>query len=98
MIHTIEISDQTAVAPLKKLFRKKLMTGGAVLRLKADLSPEQLEHIFSAFSEGATEHNVQGMVLRELAKEQTLSQGLTEKLSALKLQAVSRELQSTNRR
>ncbi len=96
MIHTIVIDAETELEPLKKLFRKKLMTGGAVFRLASELTDAELETIYSRFSSPQTQHDVSSMVLEELAGYKNTPEALLEKLSALKISPVNRALEKRN--
>ena len=80
MIHKILINEKTDLKELKKLFRKKLMTGGAVIRLEEGLNESQLISIYETFSIETEPNNVQSMVLRELAKESALPRQIRTKL------------------
>lgn len=92
-IHTIEIEESTELPELKKLFRKKLMTGGAVLRLQAGLDTKALHELFQRFSPDALEHNIASMVLREIAKSPNLSQELKSLLEETNIVSVQRTLE-----
>lgn len=86
MIHTIYVDADTEVAALKKLFRKKLMTGGAVLRLADGLTSEQFWSIFERFAPEAASHNLCSMVLRELLESPHSPADLKERLKSLGLE------------
>jgi len=96
MIHTLEIDCESEPQGLRKLFRKKLMTGGAVVRLKADLSPDEREQIFQTFAPDAKEHSLDAMVLTELAKSCGVEDGLYPKLEETRLVSVTRALLRNN--
>lgn len=66
MIHTIFIDENSEINGLKKEFRKKLMTGGAVIRLKPGLSEEQKNLVRNNFMPHAEPNNIAEMVLKEL--------------------------------
>ncbi len=89
MIHTIHVQPETTPEELKKLFRKKLMTGGAVIRLAAEVDDRAIEKIFETFKEGAEPENIRWMVLTEIAKRPGLSGELREKLEAAGISAKS---------
>lgn len=92
MIHTIEVDASTEIAALKKLARKKLMTGGAVIRLSPSLSTEEQNLVFDKFHTDATEYNLAGQVLVQLATKPDVEQALLERLSSLGLRVVDRAL------
>jgi hypothetical protein len=91
MIHTILIDTSVEPEALKKEFRKKLMTGGAVVRLPADLSDTGKNEIFATFAPHARPNNVCSMVLIELAKSSP-SFELAERLGATGFPQVQRAL------
>lgn len=91
MIHVLEIDENSEPVAVKKAFRKKLMTGGGVVRLKAGLSEDQLAHLVEVFSAGVVANGVQAMVLREVAKVSNLSSELRGRLQSLDLKEVSSE-------
>jgi hypothetical protein len=95
MIHTIEVDSTSTVSELKKVFRKKLMTGGAVVRLRPGLSSEELESIMQTFGPNAEPHSLQEMVLVELAKAGQLTDSAKSKLLELPLPAIRRLRKST---
>lgn len=92
MIHRIEVTSETDPAELKKLFRKKLMTGGAVIRLAQDVAAEDLRVIFTRFSPGAAPENLNSLVLAEIARAPQTDADLRRELSALALPNVQRAL------
>lgn len=92
MIHTIDITKESTPLEVKKVFRKRLMTGGAVVRLSQGLDAETLESLTDAFLLEATEHNVQGAVLREIASAQALPQSVRKRLFQAQLAVVDRAL------
>jgi hypothetical protein len=92
MIHEIEIDRESEPVSLKKLFRKKLMTGGAVFRLKPSLSDSEIAALFTLFSGEAQPHNMCSMVLVELAKSGRLNSEQFESLQKLGLANVERQL------
>ena len=85
MIHTICVDDSTEIKALKKEFRKCLMTGGAVVRLKNDLSTEQIAKMIEVFSPGAEPHSLQCMVLEEIARAPQTSPVQLSQLESLAL-------------
>ncbi len=82
MIHTLLVDAETTLPELKKLFRKKLMTGGGVIRLRPELTEAEHDKIFEHFSVDADAENIQGLVLTELAREPHLGTKLTQQLVA----------------
>jgi hypothetical protein len=87
MIHTISI-DST---------RKKLMTGGAVLRLAPGLSAEELIEIGKQFLPGVVENNVNSMVLAELARCPELPKSFVKELENLGVESISLALNTAER-
>lgn len=92
MIHTVYVDANTDVNALKKVFRKKLMTGGAVIRLADGLNEEQMWQIFHQFAADAVSHNVCSMVLRELAESPQTPPELLERLHAMGLQNLKKKV------
>lgn len=68
MIHKIEIDDTVTFDALAKEFRKKLMTGGAVVRLRDGLTSEQRERIRAEFEPHCKKFGIADEVIRELAR------------------------------
>lgn len=99
MISTIEITPESDPAQLRKVMRKKLMTGGAVIRIAPGLAAADLEAIFNRFSAppvenetdaggdsggaGPARHSASALVLKELAAEPDLDTTLRDRLMAL---------------
>ncbi|MCB0324271.1 MAG: hypothetical protein KDD69_11895 [Bdellovibrionales bacterium] len=92
MIHTLVIDGQSDPNGLLKEFRKKLMTGGAVVRLPDTLSAAELERVVERFTPEAAPHNLHSMVLVEVAKHASLTEALRSKLADLSLPNVQRAL------
>lgn len=92
MIHTIYVSAQSEPEELRKLFRKKLMTGGAVVRLVPGLRGEDLEAITKSFLPGAERHNLNSMVLSEVARATELSDETLNLLEQLPFENIKRVL------
>ena len=92
MIHRVEITPELSVAELKKVFRKRLMTGGAVVRLAESVQPEHYSELIARFGDGAVENGVQSLVLVELAECDALSEEQQLALAKLGLKNVSRSL------
>lgn len=94
MIHSVEVTDATSVEEFRKLFRKKLMTGGAKARIRAGLSNSQLESIYLTFSPEAEENNAAMSVLIALAEHKDLPESLERKLFSYSSRPLQRALQS----
>jgi len=92
MIHTILVSPETEHDELKKLMRKKLMTGGAVIRLSSELSNEQLEEICRKFSPLAERFSLAAEVLIQVAKHRALDSSTREELRTIGLPELSRTI------
>jgi hypothetical protein len=90
MIHRILVGPDTRVDELKKLVRKRLMTGGAVLRIAEDVTAGDLRAIVAEFAPGAESHGVQAAVLAEAARHPALPLELAALLRALGLPEVER--------
>ena len=85
MIHTIEVDADTDPEFLKKQFRKKLMTGGAVIRLKKGLSLLECERVVKKFLEFAAPHNFATMVIKEVLAMHRLSDEYLQEVEDKKL-------------
>ncbi len=85
MIHRILVGPETEISPLKKLFRQKLMTGGAVVRLRDGLNSNDLECMVDAFSEGVTPNGVQAAVLGEIARHPAATDSIRGSIAQLNL-------------
>lgn len=94
MIHTICVDEATELKSLKKEFRKCLMTGGAVVRLKPDLSTEQISQMIEMFSPGAEPHSLQCMVLEEIARAPQTNEHQLAQLKSLGLPQLTAVLDS----
>jgi len=92
VIHVVEIDAEISPDELRKQFRKKLMTGGAVLRLREGLSTQDLEKLYANFVDEALENNLAGLVLAELARAEQLPNKLRESLTSSGLSIVRRAL------
>ena len=68
MIHRVEIDETTSFEALKKEFRKKLMTGGAVVRIKPGLNEAQLAQIRAEFAPHCKSFGIADEVIKELSK------------------------------
>lgn len=95
MIELIEIDENTDPAQLKKLYRKKAMTGGGYLELKAGLGEEQLHLIFLRFLPEISSGNLAEQVLSLLARAAPAGGNLRRELAAIGNSAVARALEQT---
>ncbi len=82
MINILEIKADSTPASLLKEFRKKLMTGGATVKLNEHLSPEEVSGLYRLFAEGLVEsaHGLSALVLAEIAKHGQLSSDIRASL------------------
>ena len=92
MIHTVEVDTEISPSTLQKEFRKKLMTGGAILKVKSDLSAEDRLALFHRYLELAGRNNLASLVLIELARAAELSGELSALLAASDVPGVSQAL------
>lgn len=92
MIHTVHVDPSTTLLALKKEFRKKLMTGGAVLRIAEGLSADEQEQILSTFIDAAEPNNIAELVLRAFAEAEDTSTPVLERLRRLENISVKRAL------
>lgn len=92
MINSIEIDESTAPEALRKLFRKKAMTGGGFIRLKSGLEPAQLQSIFERFLPELLPDNLAERVMVALAQVSELPAGLAAELGKLDNYQVKRAL------
>ena len=92
MIHTLFVTPETEPEALRKLSRKKLMTGGAVVRLAPELGKEALHAIWAKFQPEAERFSLAAQVLTELAKHPELDEALNRNLRATNLPEVLRVL------
>lgn len=92
MIHTILVAGDVEPATLKKEFRKRLMTGGAVVRLRAGLTEGDVRSLFEKFVSEAKRYNLGALILEEIAKMKELPTDLKSSLLSLKIPEVSRHL------
>jgi hypothetical protein len=89
MIHTVIVDRLATPASLKKEFRKKLMTGGAVLSLSSELSEDDILELVTRFSADAHSNNLSELCLLEIAKlatELPLVRSALENLNSPKIQ------------
>lgn len=92
MIHRVEVDEETAPEELKKLFRKRLMTGGAVIRLRSGINFTGQEKLLARYLPLVQPNNIGSLVLRELAKERPLSPKVEEALRGLGYSLIQKEL------
>ena len=84
MIHTIEIDGSAELEPLRKEFRKKLMTGGGVIRIRAGLVASELQLLcdrFIASSEDRAQ-GVRALVGQELLRQENLPEAAKQVIIA----------------
>ena len=98
MIHTIAVAPGLTPEELKKLLRKKLMTGGAVVRLRPGLSEAQKHELFDVFAPVAERYSAAALVLRALAQDPTREESLTRKLEQVAVPEVARDLKGDSAR
>ena len=92
-IRTIQIDSSVTLPQLRKEFRKGLMTGGAVIRIRPGLSDTELEKLFSAVTAepdksepGDTRvDGVAAIVMQELLREANLPSHLKSQIYSLGL-------------
>lgn len=94
MIHTIPVAPGITPDELKKQLRKKLMTGGAVVRLRPGLSDAEKHELFEVFAPVAERHSAAALVLRALAQDPARSPSLSEKLEQVSVPEVVRDLRA----
>ncbi len=89
MIHTIEIDGSTELEPLRKEFRKKLMTGGGVIRIRAGLEASELQQLCDRFvasgvvSTGDEKpQGVRALVGQELLRQENLPEAARQVIIA----------------
>ncbi|MFN8389499.1 MAG: hypothetical protein U0136_04335 [Bdellovibrionota bacterium] len=98
MIHTVFVDTETALPELRKEVRKKLMTGGAVIRLRPGLSGEDRRRLFNSFLPNARPNSIAAQVLVQLAEAPDAEQALLAELTEVKLKEVSDALLNRTRR
>ena len=69
LIHTVFIDTSSEYQAIKKEFRKCLMTGGAVIRIKEGLTKNELLEIRNKFYSLLEPHNVASMIINEVDKK-----------------------------
>ena len=83
MIHTITIQVDTELTALKKDVRKKLMTGGAVVRLADSLSTEEIGILAERYIAEYQPNAISEMVLCEIARDTRASPEIAQKLAEI---------------
>lgn len=76
MIHLIEVTAETTPEGLKKLSRKKAMTGGFELQLARHLSGEQLRELVERFSGVLAEYRMGTSEFRSSNAYRVLAQAI----------------------
>ena len=92
MIHSIDVSLDSSIEQIKKVFRKKLMTGGARIELSEDVLPAQHDELFLKFIVDAKPNNIQCLILTELGRAKGLSKKNMARISTLQYPAINRAL------
>lgn len=72
MIHTLVVRPGMSAEELRKEFRKRLMTGGAVVRLPQRLTSEEQQLLVEEFLPIAIPHSAAAEVMRQLAAHSDL--------------------------
>lgn len=93
MIHTLPITSDTEPEAYTKLFRKKLMTGGAVVALADGLSDQECRAIGEKFIPKAVPHSIAAEVCRALALYPSTPPDTLDALRQLELPLVTLDLQ-----
>jgi hypothetical protein len=92
MIETIEIDGSAEPAGLRKLFRKKAMTGGGFIRLKPGITADECQTLFRAFLPELLRHSLAERVFVALAEAKETPEELLEQLKGLDNAEVQRML------
>ena len=92
MIHTLYVSATTEPEALQKEFRKKLMTGGAVVRLNEGLTETELTSIAERFFADAKRYNLSALVLEEISKVRSLPEALASQLERTNIPEILKAL------
>ncbi len=98
MIHTLTVDEEFELGALRKEFRKKLMTGGAVVRIPAHLAEDNIENIFARLDQALdgtvpTRHSIAEEILRELIRHEASSESLLQRIGRYSsLPSIHREL------
>lgn len=91
-INRLPVNEETEIKALKKEFRKKLMTGGAVLEMHPELSLEKQNRLLDDATAEAGEPGISRLLLVAFAEQKDLSPCLAQKLSALNIKDIDRAL------
>ncbi len=94
MIHTIEVTKELSHEELKKELRKKLMTGGAVIRIAPGATDEELMIILDRYLPVAEPYSAAAQVLRAIAQRDSLPVEIEKKLLNSGLAEVLKDLES----
>jgi hypothetical protein len=94
MIHTVYVDAETDLLGLKKEVRKKLMTGGAVIRLRDGLTPAEQRAIFNRYSSEARPNSIAAQVLVQLAHRAETDPAIVAELEGVTLHEVKEALRS----
>lgn len=97
MIHTLFVTVDTSPETLKKEFRKRLMTGGCVIRLSTELTAADCQQILDRFLPHYYPNSAAAEVLRQLAQRATEAPDLRASLIALNDRAISEALSEGSR-
>jgi hypothetical protein len=98
MIHTLSVDENFELSALKKEFRKKLMTGGAVIRIAGDVSEQGIERIFLKLEEELVDaapikNGIIEEVLKEIVRHRSTSDCIISKITTFEnLPNLEREL------
>lgn len=95
MIHKVLVGRDVTPQELKKAFRKKLMTGGAVLELEPGLTEAELLELLKRFQIEAAPFGLQSEVLSLIVSQIRLTPELEIALLGLGLENVTRAVQAT---
>ena len=93
MIHTIVVTPETDPTEYRKQFRKKLMTGGAVVRLSDDLQGDGCRKIYEKFEPLVEEHGIAAEVIRQLARHPLTPKEILPRMKQLGIKLVDEALQ-----
>lgn len=95
MIHKVLVGRDTTPQELKKTFRKKLMTGGAVLELEPGLTEAELLDLLQRFQIDAAPFGLQSEVLSLIASQIQLTPELESTFFGFGLENVTRAVRAT---
>lgn len=92
MIHTLHVTPDSDLGTLQKEMRKRLMTGGAVIRIAEGVSELELQGLLERFLPEARPFNLATQVLVEIARSPEISLELRSRLKAANLPEVNQVL------